>query len=64
MNGLADVQGIGPKTLEKLAAAGIKTAEDLLHAKSASLAEKTGLSEKRIMAWQSSARSFAVSGSS
>ncbi len=64
MNGLADVQGIGPKTLEKLAAAGIKTAEDLLHSKAASLAERTGLSEKRITAWQKSARSQAVLGSS
>jgi len=64
MNGLADVQGIGPKTLKKLAAAGIKTAEDLLKAESASLAKRTGLSEKRILAWQSSARSQAVSCSS
>lgn len=62
-NSLADVQGIGPKTLEKLAAAGIKTAEDLLKAKAANLAEKTGLSQKKITTWQNSARSQIASGS-
>jgi DNA topoisomerase-1 len=54
--GLSNVPGIGPKTLEKLASAGIKTAHDLVKAEARSLAEKTGLSQKKIMAWQSAAR--------
>ncbi len=54
--GLRGVPGIGPKTLEKLASAGIKTAHDLVEAEAKSLAEKTGLSQKKIMAWQSAAR--------
>jgi len=55
-NGLEDVPGIGPKTLEKLAVAGIKTAQDLARAEAKMLAEKTGLSPKKILAWQSAAR--------
>ncbi|VVB68348.1 Reverse gyrase 1 [uncultured archaeon] len=54
--GLRGVPGIGPKTLEKLASAGIKTAHDLVEAEAKSLAEKTGLSQKKIMAWQSAAK--------
>ncbi|MCX6669632.1 MAG: DNA topoisomerase I [Methanothrix sp.] len=54
--GLSNVPGIGPKTLEKLASAGIKTTHDLVKAEARSLAEKTGLSQKKIMAWQSAAR--------
>ena len=38
-----DVPGIGPKTLEKLASAGIKTTQDLINAKTKSLATQTGL---------------------
>ena len=53
---LSNVPGIGPKTLEKLASAGIKTMHDLVKAEARSLAEKTGLSQKKIMAWQSAAR--------
>jgi DNA topoisomerase I len=55
-NGLEDLSGIGPKTLEKLAAAGIKTREDLLNAKAKGLAERTGLSPKKIIDWQRSAK--------
>ena len=50
-----DVPGIGPKTLEKLALAGINTAADLAGAKAGSLAEKTGINLKKIMAWQKAA---------
>lgn len=57
-NGLTDIQGIGPKTLEKLAAAGIKTTEDLLRAEVESLVEKTGLNQKKILAWQSAAKAL------
>ncbi len=53
---LGDVPGIGPKTLEKLTAAGIKTAKDLAMAKADLLAEKTGISAKKILAWQSAAK--------
>lgn len=55
-DGLVDVPGIGPRTLEKLASAGIKTSQDLIGAKAKILATKTGLSEKKIVAWQSAAR--------
>jgi DNA topoisomerase-1 len=54
-DGLVDVPGIGPKTLEKLALAGIKTAADLAGAKAGSLAKMTGISAKKIMAWQEAA---------
>jgi len=54
-DGLVAVPGIGPKTLEKLALAGIKTAADLVQAKSGSLAKMTGISPKKIMDWQKSA---------
>ncbi len=54
--GLGGVPGIGPKTLEKLASAGIKTAQDLIKAEARNLAEKTGLSQKKIVAWQSAAK--------
>jgi len=55
-NGLGSVPGIGPKTLEKLSSAGIKTAQDLVNAEASSLAERTGLSQKKIMVWQSAAK--------
>lgn len=55
-DGLGEIQGIGPKTLEKLAAAGIKTTEDLLKAEARGLAERTGLNPKKILAWQGAAR--------
>jgi DNA topoisomerase-1 len=55
-DGLGKIQGIGPKTLEKLAAAGIKTTEDLLKAEAKGLAERTGLNSKKILAWQGAAR--------
>lgn len=57
-DGLTNIQGIGPKTLEKLTAAGIKTTQDLLKAETESLVEKTGLSQKKILAWQSAARVY------
>ncbi len=57
-NGLGKVPGIGPKTLEKLSSAGITTSQDLLRAKTKMLAEKTGLSEKKIVAWKSAAKAL------
>jgi DNA topoisomerase-1 len=59
---LGRVSGIGPKTLEKLMAAGIKTADDLLEAEASNLASRTGLSQKKIATWQDAARSQLASG--
>ncbi len=50
--------GIGPKTLEKLSAAGISTSQDLLVAKTKALSSKTGLPEKKILAWKSAAKAL------
>ena len=57
-DGLVRVPGIGPKTLEKLASAGIKTSQDLLVAKTKALSSKTGLPEKKILAWKSAAKAL------
>ncbi|OPY52606.1 MAG: Reverse gyrase 1 [Methanosaeta sp. PtaU1.Bin112] len=54
-DGLVALSGIGPKTLEKLTGAGIKTAADLARAKADSLAKITGISAKKISAWQKAA---------
>ena len=48
--------GIGPKTLEKLTLAGINNKEDLLAAGVKILAEKTGISPKKITDWRRAAR--------
>ncbi len=55
-DGLVAMAGIGPKTLEKLAQAGINSKEDLLRAGVKGLAEKTGISPKKITAWRRAAR--------
>ena len=57
-DGLAGLPGIGPKTLEKLEAAGIRTSAELLSAKEKALAARTGLSEKKIAAWKSAAKAL------
>ncbi|MFZ1316072.1 DUF4332 domain-containing protein, partial [Methanothrix sp.] len=57
-DGLASLPGVGPKTMEKLEAAGVRTSQDLLSAKAKALAEKTGLSEKRIAAWMKAAKAL------
>jgi DNA topoisomerase I len=57
-DGLKAIQGLGPKSLEKLDAAGIKTVEDLARAESMALAGKTGISYKKIALWQSAARAL------
>lgn len=57
-DGLEEIQGIGPKTLEKLASAGIKTRDDLLKAKAKGLAERTGINPKKIIAWQSAIKAL------
>nr|WP_292477908.1 topoisomerase DNA-binding C4 zinc finger domain-containing protein [Methanothrix sp.] len=55
-DGLASLPGVGPKTLEKLEAAGVRTSQDLLSSKAKALAEKTGLSEKKIAVWMKAAK--------
>jgi DNA topoisomerase-1 len=57
-DGLVKLPGIGPKTLEKLAAVGINTSQDLLVAKTKALSSKTGLPEKKILAWKSAAKAL------
>jgi DNA topoisomerase-1 len=57
-NGLSDIKGIGPMTYKKLAKMGIKKAEDLLKIDAKMLAQKTGLNEKKINAWQEAARAI------
>lgn len=57
-DGLVELPGIGPKTLEKLAAAGITTSQELLGARSKALSSKTGLPEKKILAWKSAAKAL------
>lgn len=64
---IIDIEGIGPAYAEKLAAAGIDTAEVLLE-KCASpkgrkeLAEATGISDKLILTWTNHADLFRVHG--
>ncbi|MHC1631489.1 MAG: DNA topoisomerase I [Methanotrichaceae archaeon] len=53
---LAKIRGIGPKTLEKLNSAGVEIVQDLIKAKVDDLAEKTGLKQKKILAWQKEAK--------
>lgn len=53
---IEDIEGIGATTAETLAKENIQTTDDLLSAAAAKkgrqeLAEKTGLSEKRILTW-------------
>ncbi len=64
VDALAKIPGIGPKTLEKLGAAGIKTALDLAGAEVEDLAEKTGLNKKKISSWQIVAKTLAEEASS
>ena len=63
VDALAKIPGIGPKTLEKLEAAGVKTALDLAGAEAEELAEKTGLNKKKLSSWQVAAKSMAEDAS-
>lgn len=53
---LSDIPGIGPKSKERLENAGIKTIEMLIASDSAALSESTGISIKKILSWQESAK--------
>ena len=64
---IIDIEGIGPVYAEKLVAAGIITAEDLLVKCAApagrkALAEETGISDKLILTWTNHADLFRVKG--
>lgn len=53
---LADIEGIGPASVEKLAAAGVRTPKDLLKAGGtregrATLSQKTGISADHLLKW-------------
>jgi DNA topoisomerase-1 len=58
--GLEEISGLGPKSLEKLNTLGIKTPEDLLRADPADLAAKSGISQKKIVSWQSAAKALTI----
>lgn len=64
---IIDIEGVGEKYNEKLVAAGIKTAEQLLEkcttpAGRKALAEETGISEKLILKWTNHADLFRIHG--
>jgi len=65
--GLNEIEGIGPTYAKKLAAVGVKTAEELLERGATkrgreTLAEKTGISEKLVLEWVNLADLFRVKG--
>ncbi|MCD6127448.1 MAG: ribosomal protein L13e [Methanomicrobia archaeon] len=45
---ITEIKGVGKKTSEKLEKAGIKTVNDLLSSDTKNIAEKSGISEKKI----------------
>lgn len=67
MGKITEIEGIGPAFAEKLAAAGIKTTENLLKAGATvkgreDLAAKTGLDKKDILEWVNHADLFRIKG--
>lgn len=61
---LLAIDGIGPSTLDRLGAVGVKTLEDLQRAGPGELAEQTGLPKSKIEHWQQQAAEGAAAGSS
>ena len=64
---IIDLEGIGPVYAEKLVAAGVITADDLLERCAApkgrkELAEETGITEKLILKWTNYADMFRIHG--
>ncbi|MDD6254321.1 MAG: DUF4332 domain-containing protein [Candidatus Cryptobacteroides sp.] len=64
---IIDLEGIGPVYAEKLVAAGVVTADDLLEKCAApkgrkELAEATGITEKLILKWTNYADMFRIHG--
>lgn len=52
---LADVKGIGPKNVDKLRGAGVKTANALVKADAEKIAKKSGISAKMLEKYQTEA---------
>ncbi|HOT06020.1 MAG TPA: DNA topoisomerase I [Methanotrichaceae archaeon] len=52
---LEEIEGLGPKSREKLQAAGVNKLADLSGADLSALAEKTGISLKKMLSWQKAA---------
>ena len=52
---LTSIPGVGPKTAQRLNAAGVLTIADLIQVKLEELAVKTGFSQKRLNSWQAKA---------
>jgi predicted flap endonuclease-1-like 5' DNA nuclease len=64
---ILDIEGIGPVYAEKLGAVNIKTVEQLLEVGAtkkgrSSLANETGIDEKRILRWVNMADLFRIKG--
>jgi len=64
---IQDIEGIGPAFGEKLAAADVKTTDDLLEKGCTpvgrkEIAEKSGLSDKQILGWVNMADLFRIKG--
>lgn len=53
---ISKVKGIGPKTVDQMKAAGIKTADQLLHTTPENLSERTGIAEKLILKYVEAAK--------
>jgi hypothetical protein len=56
---LTAINGVGPKRVEELNAAGVNTVLDLAKTSAKDLAQKTGISEKTISRWIAQARKIA-----
>lgn len=56
---VTEVEGIGPATAEKLEKIGVETVADLAHANPAEVAEATGQSEEKVVAWMEAASALA-----
>lgn len=67
MASVIDIEGIGPVYTQKLKAVGVDTVEELLNAAASAegrqaLAEKTGISRKRILSWANRADLWRIKG--
>lgn len=67
MASVIDIEGIGPVYTQKLKAVGVDTVEELLNAAASAegrqdLADKTGISRKRILSWANRADLWRIKG--
>jgi predicted flap endonuclease-1-like 5' DNA nuclease len=67
MTNIVDIEGIGPAYAAKLTAIGLKTVEAYLEAAKdpkgrKEIAEKTGISDKLVLAWANKADLFRIKG--